>query len=488
MPRIRKPRSDAPGDMAGAPIIACSAPVLFVCLGLLVGGGSTASAQAANETPSQAPWRLHDAADLPGWLSLSGSIRPRYETLENQFVAGRTGSDELFSVQSLLKAEIHSGNFAVGAELLDARKITGNSGGAAAGEIDTFEPLQAYVAWRPIGVLAADATTDVALGRFTLDLGSRRLISRSGYRNLQQDYDGVRAEWSRPDGRAATLFYTSPVGREPTDAASALDNDAEINREMRKTHFYGANIAAPIGHAVMGEVYAYKLEEDDEPHFATRNRNLLTAGAWLKRAPKSQAFDFEVEYAHQTGHARATSSAADTTDLDHTADVVHAEAGYTLKAHWSPRISLHYDFASGDKSPADANDQRFDPLFGDRSFEFGPTSIYALIARTNMSSPGVRLELKPDKRTTLMAMVRQLRLAEARDSLANTSVRDASGASGKDAGTQLELQVHHWLVPSNLRLDLGAIYFSEGDFLKRAPNATREGDPLYGYSSLTWSF
>ena len=474
--------------MAGVSIIACSTPLVSIFLGLLVGGASTAAAQSVSETTSQSPWRRHDAADLPGWLSLSGSIRPRYETLDNQFVAGRTGSDELFSVQSLLKAEIHGERFAAGAELLDSRKVTGNSGGAAAGEIDTIEPLQAYLAWRPKGVFAADATTDITLGRFTLDIGSRRLISRSGYRNLQQGYDGVRAEWSRPDGWATTLFYTSPVGREPTAAASALDNNAELNREMRKTRFYGANIAAPIGHAVMGEVYAYKLEEDDEPHFATRNRNLLTAGVRLKRAPKSQTIDFEVEYAHQTGHVRATSSAADTADLDRAADVVHAETGYTLKAPWSPRISLHYDFASGDRSPSDAKDQRFDTLFGDRSFEFGPTSIYALIARTNLSSPGVRLELKPDKRTTLMAMVRQLRLAEARDSLANTGVRDATGASGKDAGTQLELQVRHWLVPSSVRLDLGAVWFSEGNFLKQAPNATGEGDPLYGYSQVTWSF
>ena len=75
--------------------------------------------------------RLQTALDLPDWLKVSGSIRPRYETLANQFIAGRTGDDELLGVQSLLKVEVDTGAIVIGGELLDARRLVGDDGGAA---------------------------------------------------------------------------------------------------------------------------------------------------------------------------------------------------------------------------------------------------------------------------------------------------------------------------------------------------------------------
>ena len=93
--------------------------------------------------------------------------------------------------------------------------------------------------------------------------------------------------------------------------------------------------------------------------------------------------------------------------------------------------------------PSDLASERFDPLFGDRAFELGPTSIYAAIARTNLNSPGIRLDVKPDARKSLMAMVREVKLESATDSFANSDVRDPTGASGDDVGTQVELRWRH---------------------------------------------
>ena len=39
-----------------------------------------------------------------------------------------------------------------------------------------------------------------------------------------------------------------------------------------------------------------------------------------------------------------------------------------------------------------------------------------------------------------------------------------------------------------LRLAVGATNIIRGDFLKSAPNATGEGDTLFGYTELTWTF
>jgi hypothetical protein len=248
------------------------------------------------------------------------------------------------------------------------------------------------------------------------------------------------------------------------------------------------NIETPLGLAIYGDIYAYEIEERDGEEAATRNRDLSTAGFRLKRAPKAATWDFELEYAFQGGTIRASTSPADVIDLDHEADMLHAEAGWMFDAPWSPRLSLHYDHASGDKSPTDVRSERFDPLFGDRSFEFGPTSIYAAIARTNLNSPGVRLDVKPDQASDGMLSIRRIRLDEPRDSFANSGVRDQTGASGDEVGTQVELRYRRWLVRDSVRLSVGGAALIRGDFLKTAPNATLEGDTWYGYTELTFSF
>jgi len=40
-------------------------------------------------------------------------------------------------------------------------------------------------------------------------------------------------------------------------------------------------------------------------------------------------------------------------------------------------------------------------------------------------------------------------------------------------------------VKDSVRLSLGATTLLAGDFLEDAPNATRRGDPIYGYTELT---
>jgi hypothetical protein len=85
-------------------------------------------------------------------------------------------------------------------------------------------------------------------------------------------------------------------------------------------------------------------------------------------------------------------------------------------------------------------------------------------------------------------MARDVGLDSTTDSLANSGVRDAAGLSGDHAGPQIEGRYRRWLVKDSVRLSLGATTLLAGDFLEDAPNATRRGDPIYGYTELTWTF
>jgi hypothetical protein len=449
----------------------------------------TAPAVLAQGSAGEAGPTLHQALGLPDSIRIEGSMRPRYEALGNPFVAGRSEDDEFLGLQTELRLEFDAApTLTIGGELLDSRFIAGNGTGGAATELDALEPAQLYLSWRPDDFLAHGARLNLTAGRFTMDIGSRRLVAHANFRSILTSFDGVRAVWTSPDNLNVTLAYSAPVARHPSDAGSALDNEVALNRTLAHTRFSVAHLGSPLPFGIRGEAYLLDLDEADGGGVATRDRDLITTGVRLLRPPDESQFDFDFEYARQSGSVRATARAPDVTPLDHDAEMAHAEIGFSFGAPWSPRLALEYDFASGDRSPTDGDNQRFDPLFGDRAFEFGPTSIYGFISRTNLSSPGLRLEVRPGNGNDGYVMLRDIRLDSATDSLANSSVRDPAGLSGDHAGLQIEGRYRHWLVQDVLRLSVGAATVLTGNFLEDAPNATRQGHPLYGYTELTWTF
>ncbi|OYX48516.1 MAG: hypothetical protein B7Y90_09950 [Alphaproteobacteria bacterium 32-64-14] len=462
--------------------------LVFAIASLACGMPCLAQEPSASASDHTARPTLQAALGLPEGVRISGSIRPRYETLTNQFVAGRTGDDEILNLRSSLKLEVDAGPLTLVGEFVDSRLIAGNDGGGAAGEIDTLEPIQLHALWKAKGVFAPGAELDIMAGRFAMDVGSRRLTARANFRSFVQSFDGVHATWTGSDHLKITAFAVHPATRAPSDIDSALNNEAVFNPTIDSITFTGAHLDTPLPDGMRGEAYVFGLNESDTSDTPSRNRDLLTVGARLRKTSATSAFDFDLEYAHQTGTERQTTSPLDVTGLDHEASMLHLEGGYTFDMAMSPRLSLHYDFASGDASPTDSKSGRFDSLYGDRSFELGPTSIWGALSRNNLSSAGIRLEAELDEASDAYIMLRQIDLAEARDRFGNSGVVDITGASGTDVGQQVEVRYRRWLQKDVLRLSLGgAALFNEG-FLETAPNATGQGDAFYGYTELTWTF
>lgn len=274
----------------------------------------------------------------------------------------------------------------------------------------------------------------------------------------------------------------------PSDKTSILDNDIEWDDETEDLVFWGAFLAAqnlPFG--ARGDAFVFGLNEQDGER-QTRDRSLITPGFRIYRDPAAARWDFEIEAGVQTGETRGSSNPLDVTDLDVEASYAHVEFGYRWDAPWQPRLAFEYDFASGDADPADGDYGRFDSLYGPRRPDFGPTGIYGPLGRSNISAPGFRFEVRPNSRWDGFIHYQALYLDEARDSFANTGVRDASGASGDFAGHQIEARARYWIVPRAVRLDFGAATLIQGEFLENAPNATGEGDTVYGYADVTWTF
>jgi hypothetical protein len=451
---------------------------------LLAGGSGVASGAEAK------PWRLDSAIDSPDLFSLSGTYRLRYETLNHPYRAGATGSDEILVGQLLLNARFTLHNFYADIELEDARQALADSGTALGTDsVNTLEPLQALVGMRFDDVLSRGARLDVSAGRMTINLGSRRLVARNNFRNTINAYSGVQAVWKRADGFETRVFYVEPVQRKPSDLTSLLDNDSELDSASSDVSLWGIFGAAPeLFGSMKGEAYFFGLHTRDHPGIPAADRDIYTPGFRLYKTPAAQSWDFETEVVYQFGTSRLTTAATDTRDLQHRAEFFHGEIGYTLSGKMAPRLELSYDYASGDRNPADNENNRFDTLYGARRFDFGPTGIYGAFARTNINSPGVRLEAKPLQKLSGMVGYRAVWLASARDQFTTARLQDPTGNSGDFVGHQLEAQLQYNLLPGNLMLELGGAYLAHGEFLKDAPNAPNEGDTTYIYAQALATF
>lgn len=429
---------------------------------------------------------LQDAIGDPDDITVTGSLRVRYEALDNQFRPGLDDHDDIVLLRTTLAAEYHPGPVRVGAEVQDSRAYDTDSGEAlTTSEVNALELVQAYVGFELGDALGSGTQTSVTAGRFTMDLGSRRLVARNNFRNTTNTFTGFKARIKGLAGGTLDAFYTLPDVRLPADRDALLHNEVHWDRASFDLTFWGAHYALPLPAGTTLEAYFYGLDENDSPTQATRNRHLRTPGLRLLRKPAAARADFELEGAWQFGHVRS-GTAVDAARLGVAAWFVHATLGYTLDAPWSPRIAVEYDRASGDDGHGTYN--RFDTLFGARRSEYGPTSIFGLLGRANISSPGVRLEANPGKRWDAMVMYRAAWLDSASDSFASSGVRDGAGAAGTFAGQQVEARVRYWLVPGALRLDTGAAAFFNGRFLRDAANANDYGNPLYGYAEVTASF
>ena len=417
-----------------------------------------------------------------GW-SLSGSFRARYEALEGQSRAGFSASDDLFSLRTQILGEYRGEGWRIGGEIYDSRAYGANRGSAiSTSEVNALELVQAYAATSLAEPFGAGTSLALQAGRFTLNLGSRRLVAADDYRNTTNGYTGLRADLRWTGNISATIFYTLPQQRRPDDAASIRNNEIAFDAEGFDQQLWGGlvSLPGPLGAALeMGYV---GFAETDTPGRPTRNRNLHNLDLRLIRNPAANVFDYEAEIIYQTGSIRRSLAATAPTQ-GVSAWFAHVDMGYTFAGEMKPRLSLEYDYASGGTTGGTYG--RFDTLFGMRRADLAPSGIYAQIGRANIATPGVRFEMELPPTVDAFVAYRPMWLADPHDAFSTSGVTDGSGASGDFAGHQIEGRIRWWIMPQVLRAELNGAWIGKGRFLNTAPNAPRTGDT--GYVSLALS-
>lgn len=410
-------------------------------------------------------------------LTLSANMRLRYELLDGQARAGLDDRIDLVSLRTVIGLGYGTGAFRFGAELWDSRVWGGQAGeGIGTSEVNTIEPVQAWVAADLGPLLGQGSKASVQLGRFALNLGARRLVAADDYRNTTNGYTGVRVDLATGHGGSANLIYVLPQMRRPDGEADLLDNHVAVDRESFDLRLWGGYAAQALRPGTMVELGYIGLAERDAPGRPTRNRHLHNISLRLMRDPAPGRFDFEVEGIGQVGRIRA-STLPGAAGLDVAAWFVHADVGYSFPGPLRARLSPEFDYASGDRPGGAYN--RFDTLFGMRRGDFVPSGIFAQTGRANILMPGLRLEMAPGKRLDLFASWHPMWLASRTDAFSTTGVRDAAGRSGRYAGQVVDGRLRWWLVPSRLRGELNGSWIGKGHFLRDAPNAPPHGDVRY---------
>lgn len=436
----------------------------------------------ACQTPANAdeagPPTLQAAIGNPDNFKVSGSVRVRYEALDGQFRPGFDGNDDLWSIRTTLFGELDTGPLRIGGEIYDSRAYGTNAGSVlTTGEVNPLELVQGYLVAdiaRPFG---KGSKLTLQAGRFTMNLGSRRLVAADDYRNTTNGYTGVRADLRLVDRTSATIFYTMPQQRRPDGFADLRANKVEMDREDWSLRLFGGYVSRPFSkRQILAELGYVRFLESDKPGYATRDRDLHSVSARIIAEPKTGLADFEAEGIYQFG-SLSSSLSASAAPLDVESWFIHADAGYTFATAWKPRISIEYDRASGD-GPGHKY-TRFDTLFGMRRSDLGPAGIYAALGRANIETLGIRAEVAPSKRLDVFVNGRTLWAANSTDSFSSTGVRDQSGKSGRFAGYQIEGRARYWVIPQFLRAELNAAWLKSEGLLVSAPNANPYGDTRY---------
>jgi|TARA_Y100000296_G_scaffold87489_1_gene135631 hypothetical protein len=446
---------------------------------------SVAPADAQTMAPSTAP--VPDSSDRrkaekASPITITGSLRLRYEMLEGQFRPGLPSRDDAVTVQTAIAADYRAGPWHLSAELIDARAYFANAPGAVStSEVNALELSRASIGY-------SDGPLELTAGRFHLNLGSRRLAGRNAFRNTINSFTGVRLDWRGKAKDHLVAFYALPHTRLPNDRNGLIDNRVRWDRESFDLSFWGAHYTRPdLFDGVTLQANVFGLNERDGANGPTRNRHLFTWGARLHRAPQPCEWDMDLEGAVQTGTVRA-SVAANARRQDVRAFFAHAEFGYSPALSGKPRISALFDLASGDDPRSPDRFARFDTLFGPRRFELGPSGIFGPLARTNLLAAGLRGEIAPAPRWDVMTLWRPAWVHNRRDRFSNNGPADPKGRSGRFAGHMLELRLGHWLIDRRLRLEAGAAVLTTGRLLEQAPNATGFGDTRYAYGQVQWNF
>jgi len=400
---------------------------------------------------------------LPKWLQFGLDERLRWENASsNGFKAASSDSYLLnrFRFGMLL---LPASWFKVVAQVQDARSFLENPPLGPPNNVRWDLKL----AYAQLG--DSEGPVYVTVGRQLIDYNST-IIANSEWRNQARSYDGVVTN-IHVDRLRAALFVASVV-------VPQLDG---ISHHQEGNNIYGAygwitrvvpksSIEPFVLGRVEPSVTIQTAAKSKTGHLDEQAYGLRIRGTELKN------FDYRYEAIIERGTAGPDTINAWATT---------AGAGYTMATlGWRPRFFTGYDYASGDKNPADGIQGTFDTMYPTAHDRFG---IADQLGWQNIVAGRAGATIIPHRRWSLTAQYLDFWLASARDGIYNTSggliLRDVTGNSGRHIGEEFDF--YTWYeINRQVHVGTGVGHIFPGEFLAKAGKGVAYTYPYFAIEML----
>lgn len=436
--------------------------VLAVILLTLATAFGQSTSQKGNAVPAAFPAKQANS-ELPEWLRIGGEYRMRAEDHTAYKFTG--GADDGF-VLSRLRLNLSASPthwMSVYVQAQDSHALGIDSAHVTSSINDTFDLRQAYIQIVPVSWVR------VRTGRQELAFGTERLIGVSNWTNAPRVFDAIRLTVGTED-KHLDIFTSSVVVNDPIH----FDNHAGgLTFHGVYGSFSRVVPKATIEPYVLWKALPVVKSEEGK----SADESLVTfGGRWVGKLPAN--FDYAAEAAGQRGHY---------SNDDIVAYGGYGVVGYTFdQVSVKPRLSVQYDYASGDRQAKDGRIGTFDQLYPSNHGVFG---LVDLLGWRNVRQVRSGFDLKPFSKLGVVLDYRRINLASRHDGLYGSTgsvivKAPKGGALSTDVGQEVDLSAKYQL-RRNIETGAGFGHLFAGIFVaQNSPGSSAS----VGYGFATYKF
>jgi len=435
-----------------------------------------ASAPAATKPAKEPDWFdcLKDIPLGPGKLDVGGSIRTRYELLDDFTILGvnTNRADEMLLLRSRISLDykITGQQLHFFVEAQDARfwlsALERSDFAATHPHLNQADLRQAFVEWRKI----SGTPFGFKIGRQSITYADKRIFGPGEWGNTGRYQWDAGKFYIQTDAVDVDLLY----GRQVQPYPASFD-DEHYDYDM-------VGVYAQIKKLPVKLDVFYLLRYDDEG--TTRgeaglgDRRTHTMGFYVDgKAGGRKEWDYGGTVAFQAGQFGRD---------DLCAYGLNSRLGYTFDLPWQPRLGFEFSYASGDRDPTDGRHETFDNVFGAVDTYYGRMNLFSWM---NLEDYQLTASVKPAKDVEIRADYHLFRLATDNDAWyfcnGRAARRDPAGDAGQTVGHEIDL-LARWKINRHLELYAGYAHFFDGGFVDRTAGGGFDADWLF--AQLVFSF
>jgi len=390
------------------------------------------------------------ALESMDWLEFGAEHRTRFELRDADYRRSKLVRDEQFLLRSRAYVGIRRilDPLRFGVEFQDSRQFASRFPEKPT-DVNEADFVQAFAELYFDDALGTNRPFRFQVGRFTLDYSDRRLVNRNRWQNAMNTFDGFRLRL----GQQKSDWQIDAFATEVVDVRLR-----QFDRPDEQRWFAGVIGAwrrwSPV---ITLEPFWFYLDEREIVD-EREDRELHTVGLHGYGPIGRSGFDYDFSADFQFGRDGSQEDRA---------FAAYAELGYSFDHPWNPRVSVSTMYASGDRDPDDAIQERFDRLFV-TARHWSTLSLFTL---ENVIGPKLRGSIRPTKWFSCDAYYGAYWLASDRDVWPMTRRQDPTGRSGDFVGQELDVRL---VLKLNPRVDIETGYacFLPGPFARNTGRAS----------------